>query len=159
MSPRRPIRDEDLDQVIGAVVRATRAFVGIALRALDSSEAPVTLPQYRTLATLDVDGRQNVRRLAARLGVERSTATRMCDRLVTTGLIERSTDPSDRRAVVISLSDAGREVVATVTRARREIVANLLRSLPPERRGHLVDVLEEFADVAEKDDRERAAST
>ena len=83
----------------------------------------------------------------------------MCDRLVTTGLIERSTDPSDRRAVVISLSDAGREVVATVTRARREIVANLLRSLPPERRGHLVDVLEEFADVAEKDDRERAAST
>src|SRR5438270_135182 len=55
MSPRRPIRDEDLDEVIGAVVRATRAFVGIALRALDSSEAPVTLPQYRTLATLDVD--------------------------------------------------------------------------------------------------------
>ena len=154
MPARRPLRDEDLDAVIGAVLRATRAFVGIALRALDATDAPITLPQYRMLATLEADDRQNVRDLAARLGVERSTAARMCDRLVGAGLIERNADPSDRRAVVISLTGAGREVVAAVTRVRRDIVATLLRSLPPARREELVDLLDEFSDVAEKQERD-----
>ena len=154
MPTRRPFRDEDLDAVIGAVLRATRAFVGIALQALDSTEAPITLAQYRMLVALDADDRQNVRDLAARLGVERSTATRMCDRLVGAGLIERNPDPSDRRAVVISLTGPGREVVVAVTRTRRDIVAALLRSLPPARRGELVDILDEFSDLAEKHERD-----
>jgi len=138
------------------VLRATQAFVGLALRSLAAAEAPITLPQYRMLATLDADDRQNVRDLAARLGVERSTATRMCDRLVSAGLIERGEDPSDRRAVVISLTGQGREVVAAVTRARRDSVAALLRSLPPARREQLVDLLGEFAALAEN---MRVAST
>jgi DNA-binding MarR family transcriptional regulator len=100
---------------------------------------------------LDAEDRQNVRDLAARLGVERSTATRMCDRLVSAGLIERNTDPADRRAVVISLTGPGREVVEAVTRARRDNVARLLKTLPPARREQLVDLLGEFAGLAEKD--------
>jgi len=147
---RRPLRDEDLDAVIGAVLRATQAFVGLALRSLAVAGASITLAQYRMLAVLADDDRQNVRDLAARLAVDRSTATRMCNRLVGVGLIERTGDPSDRRAVVISLTGEGREVVAAVTRARRDSVAALLRSLPPARREQLVDLLDEFAALAEK---------
>ena len=150
MPARRPLRDEDLDAVIGAVLRATQAFVGLALRSLAVAGASITLAQYRMLAVLADDDRQNVRDLAARLAVDRSTATRMCNRLVSAGLIERTGDPSDRRAVVISLTGEGREVVAAVTRARRDSVAALLRSLPPARRDQLVDLLDEFAALAEK---------
>jgi DNA-binding MarR family transcriptional regulator len=148
---RRALRDEDLDAVIETVLRATQAFVGLALRSLAVAGAPITLPQYRMLAVLDAEGRQNVRDLAAGLGVERSTATRMCTRLVSAGLIDRAEDASDRRAVVISLTPTGREVVAAVTRARRDNVAALLRSLPAARREQLVDLLDEFATLAEKD--------
>jgi len=148
---KRPLRDEDLDAVIGAVLRATQAFVGLALRSLAVAGAPITLAQYRMLAVLDDEERQNVRDLAGRLGVERSTATRMCDRLVGAGLIDRTTDPTDRRAVLIALTAQGRAVVATVTRARRDNVASLLRTLPPARREQLVDLLDEFAGLAEKD--------
>ena len=151
MPGRRALKDADLDALIGAVLRATQAFVGLALRSLAATGAPITLAQYRMLAVLDADDRQNVRDLAARLGVERSTATRMCNRLVGAGLIERGEDPSDRRAVVISLTEDGREVVAAVTRARRDNVATLLRSLPPARRDQIVDLLDEFAALAEKD--------
>lgn len=150
MSPRPSLHDEHLDAVIGAVLRATQAFVGLALRSLAAAGAPITLPQYRMLAVLDTADRQNVRDLAARLGVDRSTATRMCDRLVNAGLINRTGDPADRRAVVISLTAAGREVVAAVTQARRDRVAALLRPLSPARREQLVDLLGEFADLAEK---------
>jgi DNA-binding MarR family transcriptional regulator len=145
------MRDEDLDAVIGAVLRATQAFVGLALRSLDSAGTSITLAQYRMLAVLNVDDGQNVRDLAAGLGVDRSTATRMCNRLVSAGLIERTGDQADRRAVVISLTGEGRAVVAAVTRARRANVAALLRSLSPARREQLVDLLDEFADLAEKD--------
>jgi len=148
---RRPLRDEDLDAVIGAVLRATQAFVGLALRSLTVAGTPITLAQYRMLAILNVDDPQNVRDLAARLRVDRSTATRMCDRLVTSGLIERTIDPSDRRAVLTALTAEGRKVVEAVTRARRDNVARLLQSLPPARRGQLVDLLDEFAELAEKD--------
>jgi DNA-binding MarR family transcriptional regulator len=151
VASRRHLRDEDLDAVIGAVLRATQAFVGLALRSLAAAGTPITLPQYRMLVTLDGKGDQNVRDLAARLGVDRSTATRMCNRLVNAGLIDRSSDPSDRRAVVISLTEPGRGVVKRVTRARRENVARLLKSVPPPRREQLVDLLGEFAELAERD--------
>jgi DNA-binding MarR family transcriptional regulator len=151
VASRRHLRDEDLDAVIGAVLRATQAFVGLALRSLAAAGTPITLPQYRMLVTLDGKGDQNVRDLAPRLGVDRSTATRMCNRLVNAGLIDRSSDPSDRRAVVISLTEPGRGVVKRVTRARRENVARLLKSVPPPRREQLVDLLGEFAELAERD--------
>jgi len=53
--------------------------------------------------------------------------------------------------VLIALTAQGRAVVATVTRARRDNVASLLRTLPPARREQLVDLLDEFAALAEKD--------
>ena len=147
----RSLRDEDLDAVIAAVLRATQAFVGLALRSLGAAGSSITLAQYRMLAVLADDDGQNVRDLAARLGVDRSTATRMCNRLVGAGLIQRTDDPDDRRAVVISLTGEGGAVVAAVTRARRDNVAALLRSLPAARREQLVDLLDEFAELAETD--------
>ena len=52
MAGRRSLRDEDLDAVIGAVLRATQAFVGLALRSLEVAGAAITLAQYRMLAVL-----------------------------------------------------------------------------------------------------------
>ena len=140
--------DADLDAVINAVLNATQAFVGVALRSLQATRAGITLAQFRTLAVLGAEGEQNVRDLATLLGVDRSTATRMCSRLVTAGLIERRTDPLDGRAVVISLTRRGRKVVNDVTAARRKEIASLLRGVSPPRRAQLIDLLTEFADLA-----------
>ncbi|NNG18280.1 MarR family transcriptional regulator [Naumannella sp. ID2617S] len=43
--------------------------------------------------------------------VTSGTMTNRVDRLVSRGLVRRAPDPSDRRGVLVSLSDAGREVV------------------------------------------------
>ena len=131
MPSRRPLRDEDLDAVIDAVLRATQAFVGLALRSLEQAGAPITLAQYRMLAALHADENQNVRNLASTLGVERSTATRMYTRLVNAGLVERKGDPADGRAVVVSLTQKGRKVVAAVAQARRDDIATLLSAVRP----------------------------
>lgn len=150
MPSRRTLRDEDLDAVIDAVLRATQAFVGLALRSLEAAGSPITLAQYRMLAALHAEDHQNVRDLASTLGVERSTATRMYTRLVNAGLVERKGDPTDRRAVVVSLTGGGRKVVAEVTQARRRNVGALLSAMPAARREQLVDLLDEFAGLTEK---------
>ena len=72
----------------------------------------LTMPQARTLFYL-VDGPLRVSGIAGRLAVEMPSATAMIDRLVFKGLVERSQDSADRRAVVCSLTPAGRDAVET----------------------------------------------
>ena len=68
--------------------------------------------------------------LAAALDVAPSTAGRMCDRLVRKGLIRRHRARADRRAVLVSVTAAGRRVVDQATARRRALIAEILGTLP-----------------------------
>src|SRR5262249_43561331 len=92
---------------VDAVLTSSRALVGVAARSLAETEETVTLVQYRALVILASRGEINVGGLAAALGVHQSTATRLCDRLVSRGLVDRDFAPDNRREVVISLTRAG----------------------------------------------------
>ena len=70
------------DELVDAVLGASRALVAVAARSLADVAEDVTLPQYRFLIELASRGPQRLADLATALGVDRSTATRMCDRLV-----------------------------------------------------------------------------
>src|SRR5207237_6061293 len=99
------------DPIVDAVVRASRALVGITVRALASVSDEVTLPQLRTLVVVSQHGAQTVSSLAERLDVHASTMTRMCNRLVTRSLVARKPSALDRREVVIELSLQGQGLV------------------------------------------------
>src|SRR6478609_8607397 len=115
---------ESTEPVVDAVVRASRALVGITVRALNSVSDEVTLPQLRTLVVVSLQGPQTVSALAERLDVHASTMTRMCNRLVTRGLVARTPSALDRREVVIELSPQGQGLVdAVMDKRRREIDA------------------------------------
>ena len=88
----------------------------------------LTMPQAKTLFFL-ADEPRRMRGIAGRLGVEMPSATSMIDRLVNKGLVERRQDPVDRRAVVCSLTPAGRDAVEkvwSVRVARTEALAAVL---------------------------------
>ncbi|WP_224981660.1 MarR family winged helix-turn-helix transcriptional regulator [Geomonas agri] len=53
--------------------------------------------------------------LAASLGIEGPTLTRILDQLIVKGLIERNEDASDRRAKLLALSSEGRAMVVQIT--------------------------------------------
>ena len=101
----------DDNEVIEAIIHASRAMVAIAIRSLTECGESVTLPQYRTLVVLSDGGPRRLADLADALGVSPSTATRMCDRLVRKGLITRTRDELDRREVNLVVTDAGRTTV------------------------------------------------
>jgi DNA-binding MarR family transcriptional regulator len=140
--------DESTPDVVDAVVRASRALVGITVRALASVSDEVTLPQLRTLAVVSLDGAQTVSALAERLDVHASTMTRMCSRLVARGLVGRTPSAIDRREVVIELTDRGQGLVDVVMDKRRREIDAVVRRMTPEDRDRVVAALELFSEAA-----------
>ncbi|MGE5291554.1 MAG: MarR family transcriptional regulator [Micromonosporaceae bacterium] len=86
--------------------------------------------------------------LAAALEVAPSTAGRMCDRLVRKGLIRRHRARADRRAVVVSITSEGRQVVDQATARRRALIAGILRNLSVAQQLEVADALQAFAAAA-----------
>ncbi|MGA8117527.1 MAG: MarR family transcriptional regulator [Actinocatenispora sp.] len=150
------VPDADADELIDAFLSASRALVGLAARSLAGLDTDVTLPQYRALVVLASRGPRKIREIAEELGVNPSTGTRMCDRLVRKGLIRRSRTPSDRRAVRLTLTPAGRHLIDEVTRRRREELTALVHEATPSRwHRPLAEALRAFAAQAgEPSDKE-----
>jgi DNA-binding MarR family transcriptional regulator len=136
------------NEVVDALLTASRALVAVAARSLAGLEGDVTLPQYRALVVLAAQSPQTVGQLAERLDQHPSTTTRMCDRLVAKGLISREISASSRRETTISLAAPGRRVVQEVTRRRRREIERIVARVPAGLRTSLVSALTAFSDAA-----------
>jgi DNA-binding MarR family transcriptional regulator len=121
----------ELDEAVDAVLLVSRALVGVAARSLAATEAKVTLPQYRALVLLETRGPQNASELADALGLHASTVTRLCDRLMTKGLIIRATSVESRREITLTLSAAGRALIRAETSRRRKKIRRIVDRLDP----------------------------
>jgi DNA-binding MarR family transcriptional regulator len=64
--------------------------------------------------------------LGRRAGLEPSTMTGLLDRMEHDGLLTRSSDPNDRRAHRIHLTDAGREAKSPVSRVLDRALGKIL---------------------------------
>ena len=67
--------------------------------------------------------------------------TQLVTRLEKEGLAERSSDPADGRAVVVSITEAGRAAVARRREGRTQALSGLLRALTPAEHAALVAAL------------------
>lgn len=130
-----------------AFLTAGRVLVAVAVRSLESADGDSTLPQHRTLALLAAHGPQRMIDLADLLGVNSSTATRLCDRPQRSGLIRREPAGSDRRSVRVSLTPAGQRL-GEIAEARRREIGQVLHAMPDTRRAGVLDALSEFAAAA-----------
>jgi len=136
------------DSATELLVSASRALVAIAARSLGRVEDQVTLPQYRALVVLATRGALRPVDLADALDVTPSTATRMCDRLVRKGLMERAHRDSDRREVELRLSAEGRRLVNEVTARRRRDLRRVLSRISASDQASLIQALRVFTDAA-----------
>lgn len=64
--------------------------------------------------------------LADALGIARRSATSVVDELEARHLVDRTHDPADRRAVTISMTAAGRDLVDEVGERRRRTTVGML---------------------------------
>ncbi len=143
--------DGGLRADVAAALAASRALVGVAARSLGELPDDVTLPQFRALVVLSNGEPLAMGALATELGLHPSTATRLVDRLVERGLVQRlraRRDDADRRQSLVTLTDAGRDVVRDVTVRRVADLRRILGRLSPEDRRSVAEAMQRFADVA-----------
>jgi DNA-binding MarR family transcriptional regulator len=76
--------------------------------------------------------------LAARIGIDDTTATRLVDRLEASGLVERAPLVGDRRVTVVKLTEVGAELAGQVAVRRQRFFCEVLTGLEPEERMELV---------------------
>ena len=112
--------------------------------------ADLTLAQLSILLTLLDLGPIRMTDLAAHERVRTPTTTVAIRRLEKLGLVKRSRDPSDLRAVLVDVTPRGlvqhREALAT----RRAQLAAMLSKLSAEERGTLANALAPLARLAEQ---------
>ena len=111
-------------------LQASWALIDVAARSLAELAEDVSAPQYRLLVLIDAGVTRGVD-LARDLEVHSSTIARMVERLVAKGFIDRSPDPDDRRANVLSLTKRGATLVQNVNEHRRRQLVDLLSYLEP----------------------------
>ena len=136
-----------LSDSLAAFFRAARRARGRAAR-LDPKQG-LSLAQYHALEPL-FEGPCTVGKAAERAGVAPPTATRMLDGLADRGLVERSPDPGDRRAVIVSLTARGRRAAAAKAKELEAARMRLAAAFDEDDQARAARLLHRLAEVIEE---------
>lgn len=107
-----------------SVAKLTRAHVDIALRVADLRPG-----QDEVIRALKIDAAMTNSEVADRLRIRSSTVSKMTDKLVAKGLVERTPLESDHRMIALSLTPAGAETQALVREIWCGVEENLFGEL------------------------------
>ena len=113
-----------MDKPIGREVSDVAKDLSRAFSA-ELAEAGGSLPVWLTLLALKQEPRRTQQELAAAVGIEGPTLTHHLDRMEKAGLIDRTRDAADRRAVRVQMTSAGDELFLKLAKAAQSFDARL----------------------------------
>lgn len=145
--PRPTGEASDARLLTEAVTRLRRA-----LRASIRTDYPwETLPmaQVELLQVLGEHSPARISDLAARQRLAPSTVSGLIGQMISAGLVARDVDPADRRASVVTLTDAGRNQLAAWTTAHERRMDAALAALDDAERGAIANALPALFQLAE----------
>lgn len=120
----------------------------------------LSVPRMRLLGELAFHGPLRMNELAHEMGVTPRTMTTMVDALDREGLVERRPDPDDRRAVVVTLSEAGRALgFDEFTAMMRQTFEEMFTPLDETERHQLYRILVKLTTAWEAEEEPGAAPT
>lgn len=126
---------------LGAASRLLRALMTPPLQA-----AGVTQAEYHLLVHLEERGTSTGKELSCKLSLDKTTVSRQVSALEDAGLIARTTDPTNRRSHLITLTDAGRDRLADARRRTIAVLEDRFSSWPAEGLEELAEQLSRFND-------------
>jgi DNA-binding MarR family transcriptional regulator len=127
-----------------ALTAASRGYKAAAAERMRT--VGVHTGQNFLLDALDAHGELTTGEIARELRVEVPTVTKMVQRMEAAGMVERRSDPEDRRRVRVSLTAEGKRAAQAVPRLLDEVTAASLRGFSAADRDQLTALLERLAD-------------
>ncbi|AKJ09551.1 MarR family transcriptional regulator [Streptomyces incarnatus] len=113
-----------------------------------ASTAPASASQMRVLLMLEHQDGINLRTLSDALASTPPSTSRLCDRLVAAGLVERVVSAANRREVRLHLSNRGRAFLDDLRARREQELQTVLALMPAGKRTALLEGLEAFCRAA-----------
>ncbi len=136
---------EQIERSLGTIGRVGSS-VSAARRRAAQAGVDVSAPGMGILGVLDRASPQRVSTLARQAGMVNTLASRELRSLEAAGYVQRSTDASDGRAVVVSLTRAGRDAYHRLRAASVEAAADALGTWSAADLVHLARLLARLAD-------------
>ncbi len=130
-----------LDHCINFMLNKTQNAVLIHFRDR-LAEYQVTPVQYAALKCLWTEDNKTPKQIANEIMLDASTITGILDRLESKDLVVRTPSVSDRRTLIISLTDAGKALQTDIDRIILESNHEVLRSLSEEEQASFRDYLD-----------------
>ena len=139
MSTKAAIASDAILEALGRLLRQLTRATGGA-----EDVPPMTASQRIALVELGYDGPLRINDLAHRMGTSAPTASRAVDAL---GLVTRTADPEDRRALRLELSRSGRVMRDDRIHKATTAFAPALEALSDDERRTLLDFLTRMTDA------------
>jgi DNA-binding MarR family transcriptional regulator len=114
----------------------------------------LTVPQIITLNQLKGNDSSTSGELARSAFLSQATMTGIIDRLEKRGLVRRDRCQNDRRRVMISLTEEGREVVTIMPKPLQDQFINRLAALPQTEQHAIANTLTHIVEMMEASDLE-----
>ncbi|WP_195574638.1 MarR family winged helix-turn-helix transcriptional regulator [Paenibacillus sp. 1001270B_150601_E10] len=104
----------------------------------------MSMNQFRLLCILRKQGSTQINELAEKLGVTAGAITGMADKLMDRGLVVRTRISTDRRAVLLEITDEGNGYIDKLAEKQRETLIALFGTLSQEDIEHLQRIFTEM---------------
>jgi DNA-binding MarR family transcriptional regulator len=112
----------------------------------------LSFPQTMLLIELHRSGASSMGELSQRLHITQGVTTRMVDRLVEKGLVERNRDKVDRRIVHVSPTKRGARLACEIESINREKMKELFLGVPERKRTELLGFLKDMEQKFEREE-------
>lgn len=106
--------------------------------------------QLRAVMVVEQHDGINLRRLATLTDMLLSSASRLCDRLVAAGMLEREPGRYDRREIALHLTPTATRLLAELRADRRHRLDRILAGMSAEGRAGLLRGMREFDEVGRR---------
>ena len=103
----------------------------------------LTLPQIMLISSIPIDG-IDMTSLSRKLGIDNSTLTRLIRILLKNGIVKKTSNPIDKRSIIVSLSRKGESLQLKIEKEMDLFISALYKNIPMENREELNESLSAF---------------
>jgi DNA-binding MarR family transcriptional regulator len=109
-----------------------------------------TLVQLHVLLMLKKEKHIKMTDVANSLKIALPTATSILDKLVSADLVSRKADENDRRNVILSLTEKGKDMLEKGMKARKEMMKKMLSNLSEDEKSTILNAMTKLINNYEK---------
>ena len=132
------------NRLLYLISRSVGKLKNYSVKRFTDAGISITPSQMGIIFFLNIKGEMNMSALSVSMGLDNSTLTRLVDKLVRTGFVERVPNPADRRGFLVRVTETGIAQGVRASEIAKEINTMVMEGFSEEEIRVFIRVLESF---------------